>query len=456
MFRRVLIANRGEIALRVQRACRELDIAPVIVCSEADRDSLPVQLAEHAYCIGPARAADSYLNTEALLTVALATGCQAVHPGYGFLAESAEFAEACEAAGLTFIGPPAEVIREMGRKASARARMKAAGVPVVPGSDGPVADADEALRIAEAVGWPVLIKASAGGGGLGIRRVSGPDELPELFEEARAEAVACFGDGELYLEKQIESPRHIEFQILADAHGNIVQLGDRECSVQRRNQKLIEEAPSCALSPELRREMSAAALTAARAAGCVNACTVEFVTDRDGRYYFIEMNTRIQVEHGVTEMVTGIDLVREQIRIAQGLPLSFRQDDVVIRGHAIECRINAEDPMNDFRPSPGTVSFLHFPGGCGVRVDSALFNGCEIPPFYDSLIAKIICSAPTRKDCMKRMRRALEELVILGPVHTADLMHQILHHPDFVRGHYDTGFLEKNFERMLERARERR
>ena len=454
MFRRVLIANRGEIALRIQRACRELDIPPVIVCSEADRDSLPVQLAVHAYCIVPAQSAESYLNTKALLSIALATGCQAVHPGYGFLSESPEFAAACEKAGLTFIGPPADVIRAMGRKAAAREMMRQAGVPVVPGSDGPVPNVEAALAAAERIGWPVLIKASAGGGGRGIRRAENAEELPELFEEARAEALSCFGDGELYIEKALESPRHIEFQILADTHGNMIQLGDRECSVQRRNQKLIEEAPSFALSPELRSVMAETALTAARTAGCVNACTVEFLTDADGHYYFLEMNTRIQVEHAVTEVVTGIDLVREQIRIAQGLPLSYRQDDITFRGHAIECRINAEDPMNDFRPSPGTVSFLHFPGGCGVRVDSALFNGCEIPPFYDSLMAKIICSAPTRKDSIRRMRRALEELVILGPAHTADLMHQILHHPDFVRGHYDTAFLEKNFGRMLERVRE--
>ena len=454
MFRRVLIANRGEIALRIQRACRELDMIPVLVCSEADRDSLPVQLAEHAYCIGPAPARDSYLNAEALLSVALATGCQAVHPGYGFLSESADFAEACEKAGLTWIGPPADVIRAMGRKAAAKERMKRAGIPVVPGSDGPVTDADEALAIAEQIGWPVLIKASAGCGGLGIRRANGPEELSALFEEARAQAQACFGDGELYLEKALTDPRHIEFQILADTHGNMIHLGDRECSIQRRNQKMIEEAPSYALSPELREAMGRTALAAARVADCVSTCTVEFLLDADGQYYFLEMNTRIQVEHAVTEVVTGIDLVREQIRIAQGLPLSCRQEDVVLRGHAIECRINAEDPMNDFRPCPGTVSFLHFPGGCGVRVDSALFNGCEVPPFYDSLLAKIICEAPTRRDCIRRMRRALEELVILGPAHTADLAHQILHHPDFVRGHYDTGFLEKNFGRMLERVRE--
>ena len=454
MFRRVLIANRGEIALRIQRACRELDMIPVLVCSEADRDSLPVQLAEHAYCIGPAPARDSYLNAEALLSVALATGCQAVHPGYGFLSESADFAEACEKAGLTWIGPPADVIRAMGRKAAAKERMKRAGIPVVPGSDGPVTDADEALAIAEQIGWPVLIKASAGGGGLGIRRANGPEELSALFEEARAQAQACFGDGELYLEKALTDPRHIEFQILEDTHGNMIHLGDRECSIQRRNQKMIEEAPSYALSPELREAMGRTALAAARVADCVSTCTVEFLLDADGQYYFLEMNTRIQVEHAVTEVVTGIDLVREQIRIAQGLPLSCRQEDVVLRGHAIECRINAEDPMNDFRPCPGTVSFLHFPGGCGVRVDSALFNGCEVPPFYDSLLAKIICEAPTRRDCIRRMRRALEELVILGPAHTADLAHQILHHPDFVRGHYDTGFLEKNFGRMLERVRE--
>ena len=449
MFRRILIANRGEIAVRIQRACREMDIEPVIVYSEADKDTIQVQLAEHAYCIGPARSADSYLNSEALLTVALATGANAVHPGYGFLSESADFAEACADAGIAFIGPPADVIRAMGNKSAARSMMKKAGVPVVPGSDGPVPDAEAGLKTAEEIGFPVIVKASAGGGGRGLRRVYDRGTFRALFEEARSEAISCFGDGEMYIEKLIQDPRHIEFQILADTQGHVVHLGDRECSIQRRNQKLIEESPSCAISPELREEMGRAAVNAAKAAGYVNAGTIEFVLDPQDHFYFIEMNTRIQVEHPVTEAVTGIDLVREQIRIAAGLPLSFTQEDIVLRGHAIECRVNAEDPARDFLPSPGTFDFVHFPGGNGVRIDSGIYTGYTLPPYYDSLIAKIITYAPTRMDCIKKMRRVLEELVIQGPANNTLLLHQVLYDPDFVRGHYDTSFMEKHLPRML-------
>lgn len=449
MFKRILIANRGEIAVRVFRACRELDIEPVVVYSQADSEALHVQLAERAYCIGPARSADSYLNVDAILTVAQATGCDAIHPGYGFLSENADFADACAQAGIAFIGPSGDVIRAMGNKAAARKLMVAAGVPVVPGSDGAVDTAEEAKVLANSIGYPVLIKAAAGGGGRGMRRVFEPDQLIPLFEEARSESVACFGSGEMYLEKLILNPRHIEFQILADSQGHVIQLGDRDCSIQRRNQKLLEESPSKALTPELRERMGAAAVAAAKAAHYENAGTIEFVLDPEGNFYFIEMNTRIQVEHPVTELVTGMDLVREQIRIAAGLPLSRTQEEVTLNGHAIECRINAEDPANDFRPCPGKIDFVHLPGGCGVRVDTGLYTGYTLPPYYDSLMAKLIVHAPTRLDAIRRMRRALEELIIEGPANNTDLLHQIMHHPDFIRGNYNTGYLEANMDTLL-------
>ena len=449
MFKRILIANRGEIAVRVFRACRELEIEPVVVYSQADREALHVQLAEQAYCIGPARSADSYLNVNAILTVAQAAGCDAIHPGYGFLSENADFADACEAAGITFIGPSGDVIRAMGNKAAARRLMQQAGVPVVPGSDGAVDTAEQAKALADSIGYPVLIKASAGGGGRGMRRVYEPEQLVPLFEEARSESLACFGSGEMYLEKLIVNPRHIEFQIMADGQGHVIQLGDRDCSIQRRNQKLLEESPSKALTPELRERMGAAAVAAARAAGYVNAGTIEFVLAPDGQFYFIEMNTRIQVEHPVTELVTGLDLVREQLRIAAGLPLSLTQEEVSLTGHAIECRVNAEDAAAGFRPCPGTTEFLHFPGGPGVRVDSMLYNCYAVSPYYDSLVAKIIVHAPTRLEAIRRMRRALEELVIQGYPTTADFCHLILHHPDFIKGQYDTGFLAAHQEELL-------
>lgn len=449
MFKRILIANRGEIAVRVFRACRELEIEPVVVYSQADREALHVQLAEQAYCIGPARSADSYLNVNAILTVAQAAGCDAIHPGYGFLSENADFADACEAAGITFIGPSGDVIRAMGNKAAARKLMQSAGVPVVPGSDGAVDTAEQAKALADSIGYPVLIKASAGGGGRGMRRVYEPEQLIPLFEEARSESLACFGSGEMYLEKLIVNPRHIEFQIMADGQGHVIQLGDRDCSIQRRNQKLLEESPSKALTPELRERMGAAAVAAARAAGYVNAGTIEFVLAPDGQFYFIEMNTRIQVEHPVTEFVTGLDLMREQLRIAAGLPLSVGQEEVRLSGCAMECRINAEDPREGFRPSPGRVEFLHLPGGPGVRVDTALFGGYQMPPYYDSLCAKVVVWAPTRLEAVRRMRRALEELMIQGMVTTAELCHLILYQPDFVKGQYHTGFLEENLETLM-------
>ena len=449
MFQRVLIANRGEIAVRIIRACRELGIDTVAVYSSADSDSLHVQFATESVCIGPAKAADSYLNPNAILTVAKQTGCDAVHPGYGFLSERSDFARQCTELGLTFIGPSGDVMDKMGNKSAARELMIANGVPVVPGSDGALETAEAAMTVAEKIGYPVLIKASAGGGGRGMRRVDRPEDLAAKFEEARAEAVACFGNGELYLEKLILNPKHIEFQILADRHGNVIHLGERDCSIQRKNQKLIEESPSKALSAQLREEMGQAAVKAAKAAGYENAGTIEFVVDQEGHFYFIEMNTRIQVEHPVTEMVTGLDLVREQLRIAAGLPLSLTQEEVQLRGHAIECRINAENPSENFRPCPGTTTFLHFPGGPGVRVDSLLYNGYTVSPFYDSLVAKVIVHAPSRLEAIRRMRRALEEMLLEGYPTTADFCHLVLHHPDFIKGQYDTGFLAAHQDTLL-------
>ena len=455
MLKRVLIANRGEIALRVLRACRELDIETVAVYSTEDREALHTQLATQSICIGPAKAADSYLNQEALLTAAKLTDCDGLHPGYGFLSENADFADACIQAGLTFIGPSGDTIRKAGAKSAARDLMKGAGIPVTPGSDGPVRSVEEALAAAEQVGYPVLLKASAGGGGRGIRRCSGPAELPEALEQAKAEAETCFGNDEMYLEKLVLAPRHIEFQILADRHGNVVHLGDRDCSVQRRNQKLIEEAPARCLTPALREQMGQAAVDAARAVGYEGAGTVEFLLDADGEhFYFMEMNTRIQVEHGVTELVTGVDLVRQQLRIASGLSLDLKQENIRLTGHAIECRVNAEDPAADFRPCPGKVEFLHFPGGTGVRVDSALYNGCALSPYYDSLAAKLLVHAPTRLEAIKKMRRCLEEFTLEGFPTNSELSYEILFHPAFVRGSCTTAFLDQNLDSLLEFSRQ--
>ncbi len=402
-------------------------------------------------CIGPAKAAESYLNQDALLTVAKATGCDALHPGYGFLSENADFADRCTEACIKFIGPSGDTIRKAGSKSAARDLMKAAGVPVTPGSDGPVSSVQEALEAAQTVGYPVLLKASAGGGGRGIRRCNGPEDLPAAFAEAKAEAQACFGDDEMYLEKLVLCPRHIEFQVLADQFGHVIHLGDRDCSVQRRNQKLIEEAPARCLTPELREKMGEAAVRAARAVGYENAGTVEFLLDADGEhFYFMEMNTRIQVEHGITELITGVDLVRQQLRIASGLALDMIQDDVHLEGHAIECRINAEDPSKGFQPCPGTVSFLHFPGGAGVRVDSCLYNGCTLSPYYDSMAAKLLVHAPTRLEAIRKMRRCLEEFTLEGFPTNAELSYQILYHPIFVRGACTTGFLDQNLPSLLD------
>jgi acetyl-CoA carboxylase biotin carboxylase subunit len=449
VLKRVLVANRGEIAVRIIRACREMDIETVAVYSTADRESLHVQLATRSVCIGGPRAQESYLCQENVLSAALATGCDAVHPGFGFLSENPDFARRVEEAGLIFIGPAPEVIEKMGQKSAARQLMMESGVPVVPGSQGTVETPEEASALAKELGYPVLIKASAGGGGRGMRRVDAPEDLAEAFATARAEAVACFGDGSMYLEKLILSPKHIEFQILADGQGHVIHLGERDCSIQRRNQKLMEESPSRALTPALREEMGAAAVRAARAAGYRSAGTVEFVLDREGRYYFIEMNTRIQVEHPVTEMVTGLDLVKEQLRVASGLPLSVTQEEVRFSGHAIECRINAEDPAKGFLPSPGKVEFLHLPGGCGVRVDTMLYPGYTTSPYYDSMVAKVIVHGATRLEAIRRMRRALEELMIRGFATNQELEYLILYHPEYLKGQYDTGFLERNLPGLL-------
>lgn len=455
MLKRVLIANRGEIALRILRTCREMGIDTVAVYSEADAEALHVQLAGKAVCIGPAKAADSYLNQNAILTVAKATGCDAIHPGYGFLSENAEFADACVREGLIFIGPTGNAIRKAGSKAAARSIMRAAGVPVTPGSDGPVRTVEEALAVAEQVGYPVLLKASAGGGGRGIRRCDSPEELPAAFAEAKTESLACFGNDEMYLEKLILRPRHIEVQVLADRSGNIIYLGNRDCSIQRRNQKLIEEAPAWNLSESMSRRMGEAAVRAAAAVGYENAGTVEFLVDREGEhFYFMEMNTRIQVEHGITELVCDVDLVREQLRIASGLLLDKKQEDIRVSGHAIECRINAEEPGANFRPCPGTVEFLHFPGGVGVRVDSALYQGCSLSPYYDSLAAKLLVHAPTRLEAIRRMRRCLEEFTLEGFSTNAEFSYQILNHPAFVRGGTTTAFLDEALPGLLDFSKE--
>ena len=429
MLKRVLIANRGEIALRVIRACRELDIETVAIYSTADESALHAQIATRSLCVGPARAADSYLNQDAILSAALATGCDAIHPGYGFLSENPDFADRCVEAGLKYIGPSGDVIRKMGSKAAARTLAQQAGVPVVPGSDGPLRDVEQAKELAEQVGYPVLLKASAGGGGRGMRQVDGPEGLESAYHAAQAEAIACFGDGEMYLEKLVLSPRHIEFQIMADKYGNVVHLGERDCSVQRNHQKMIEESPCAVISDELRRRMGEAAVKAAKAAHYENAGTIEFLLEKSGKFYFMEMNTRIQVEHPVTEWVTGIDLIKEQIRIADGQRLSFTQEDVKLTGHAIECRINEKTPKKNFRPCPGTITDMYLPGGKGVRIDSAIYSGYTVPPYYDNMLAKLIVFAKNRTEAIRKMQSALGEVIIEGIDTNVDYQYEILDHP---------------------------
>jgi acetyl-CoA carboxylase biotin carboxylase subunit len=444
-FGKVLIANRGEVALRVIRACRELGIGTVAVFSEADRDCLHARMADEAVCVGPAASAQSYLNVANIISAALVTGANAVHPGYGFLAENAGFARACADSGLTFIGPSPDAIERMGDKSVARDTMMKAGVPCVPGSDGAVESPEEALRFAAKVGYPVLIKASAGGGGRGMRVAKDPDELVGNMQQAKAEAAVAFGNDTVYIEKYLTRPRHVEFQVLADTHGNAVHLFERDCSVQRRHQKLIEESPSPALTPETRLAMGEAALKAVRAVDYVNAGTVEFLLDEDGSFYFMEMNTRVQVEHPVTEAVTGVDIIKEQIRIAAGLPMRHtQQSDIVQRGHAIEFRINAEDPSANFRPNPGKVEVFSAPGGFGVRVDSHVYSGYHVPPNYDSLLAKLIVWGETRAEAVNRARRALDEFIVVGIPTTIPFHQVVVDNEYFQRGEVYTDFVERH------------
>lgn len=441
MFEKILIANRGEIALRVHRACREMGIRTVAVHSEADANAMHVRLADESVCIGPPPAGKSYLNIPAIITAAEVTGAQAIHPGYGFLSENARFAEIVEAHGLAFIGPTAEHIRMMGDKITAKKAVMEAGIPVVPGSEGGVATYEEAQPIAAEIGYPVLIKAASGGGGRGMKVAESADKLKEAMETASAEASAAFGDGTVYLEKYLGQPRHIEIQVLADTYGNVVHLGERDCSLQRRHQKILEEAPSPALSPEERAQIGETVRKAIEAIGYRGVGTIEFLWE-NGEFYFIEMNTRLQVEHPVTEMITGIDLVREQIRVADGAPLGITQDDITFEGWAIECRINAENPKT-FAPSPGMVTEFHAPGGLGVRLDSALYAGYSIPPYYDSLIGKLIVHGRTRTETLLRLRRALEEMVVGGVETTIPIFLDLLEEPDFVNGDYHIRWLEE-------------
>lgn len=441
MFKKVLIANRGEIAVRIIRACRELGIHTVTVYSTADKHALHAKIADEAVCIGPAATKDSYLNAAAIIEACKMTGAEAVHPGFGFLSENADFAELCLKNNIVFIGPRPDSIRMLGDKAAAKETMKAAGVPVIPGSDGAVPDMEAAKKLCREIGCPVMVKASAGGGGRGIRLVERPEDLEAAVTAAKQEALNFFGNDEVYMEKFIVNPKHIEVQILADSFGNTVYLGERDCSMQRRNQKVLEETPSPIMTPELREKMGKAAVAAAKACGYTNAGTIEFLVDADRNFYFMEMNTRIQVEHPITEAVTGIDLVKQQILIADGAKLPFTQDDITIRGHAIECRINAENPALNFRPSPGQITALHIPGGPGIRVDSSAYQGYTIPPYYDSMIAKLIVHAPTREEAIAKMKWALAEFIVDGVDTNIDFQLSLIRDSLFEKGTYDIGYL---------------
>ncbi len=443
MFSKILIANRGEIALRIIRACKDLGIRTVIVYSEADADSLPTNLADEAICIGPKEPQHSYLNIPAIISAAEIADVEAIHPGYGFLAENAHFAEICQSCQISFIGPSASSIKKMGDKLKAKNIMRKAGIPVLPGSASVVKEKDDALKIAKQIKYPVILKAAAGGGGRGMRIAHNDIRLINALITAQSEAEVNFGNSDIYIEKYFQHPRHIEFQIVADNYKNIVHLGERDCTIQRRHQKLLEETPSPALNKKLRRKMADAALKAAKISEYNNIGTVEFLLDEKGKFYFMEMNTRVQVEHPVTEMVTGVDIIKEQIKIAAGERLSLQQDEIKTKGHAIECRINAEDPENDFMPSPGKIDVYHAPSGTGVRIDSAAYQGYEIPPYYDSLIAKLITYGDTREEAINIMRRALDEFVIEPIANTIKMHKEILKVPEFLRGEYDTNFIEK-------------
>lgn len=447
MFKKVLIANRGEIAVRIIRACRELGIRCVAVYSTADRNALHAQIADEAICIGPPATKDSYLNMNAIMQAALNTGAEAIHPGFGFLSENAEFARLCEANGIVFIGPSYKSIEMLGDKAAAKETMAAAGVPVIPGSEGAVGTVEEAAEVAEKAGYPVLVKASAGGGGRGIRRVDSPEELEEQMTAAQQEAKNFFGDDAVYIEKFLINPHHVEIQIIADKHGNYIYLGERDCSMQRRNQKVLEECPSPIVDEKLRKRMGEAAVTAAKQCGYYNAGTIEFLVDENRDFYFMEMNTRIQVEHPITEEVTGFDLVKAQIEVAADLPLSVSQDDIELRGHAIECRINAENPEFNFRPSPGTITALYMPGGPGIRIDGAVYAGYTITPYYDSMISKLIAHGSDREDAINKMKWALSEFIVEGVDTNIDFQLEIIKNPDFRSGSYDIGFLNRYMEK---------
>lgn len=442
MIKKVLIANRGEIAVRIIRACREMGIETVAVYSEADKEALHTQLADEAVCIGPAPSAESYLSMERIISATIVSGADAIHPGFGFLSENSKFAELCEQCHITFIGPGSEVIARLGNKQEARNTMVNAGVPVIPGSSEPIYDTVTGAKEADRIGYPVIVKAALGGGGKGMRVADTPEEFETSFRTAQKEAQMAFGDNTMYIEHFVRHPRHIEFQILADSMGNVIHLGERDCSIQRNHQKMIEESPCTAISEELRQKMGEAAVKAAKAAGYVNAGTIEFLLEKNNQFYFMEMNTRIQVEHPVTEWVTGVDLIKEQIRIASGKPLSLKQEDVYLTGHAIECRINAENPEKGFRPSPGTITDMYLPGGKGIRIDSAIYSGYSIPPYYDSMIAKLIVWAKNRNEAIRKMQSALGEIIIEGIDTNVDYQYEILNHPDYLAGNIDIEFIE--------------
>ncbi len=444
---KILIANRGEIAVRIIRACKEMNIKTVAVYSEADKDALHTRLADEAICIGPASPKQSYLNMKNIIEAASITKADSIHPGFGFLSENSQFAKICEESNIKFIGPTSKVIDLLGNKSNSKEMMKKEGVPVVPGSDGSVKDLKQAILVCEKIGYPVLLKASAGGGGKGIRQVNSFDELETNYNIVKQEAKNAFNDSEIYIEKFIQNPRHVEIQILADDHGNVVHLGERDCTIQRNHQKIIEETPSTIIDDKLRNKMGNAAIKAAKAAGYTSCGTVEFLVDKDKNFYFMEMNTRIQVEHPITEMRTGIDLVKEQIRIAAGEELKFKQKEIVFKGHSMECRINAENPSKNFMPSPGKINEMNLPGGNGIRVDTAIYSGYTIPSNYDSMIAKIIVFGVNRNEAISKMKRALEELVIDGVDTNRDFLFDIIRNPDFIRGNFDTSFIEKEMQK---------
>ena len=448
MIKKVLRANRGEIAVRIIRACREMGIETVAVYSEADREALHAKLADESVCIGPAPSSESYLSMDRIISATIITGADAIHPGFGFLSENSKFAELCEQCNITFIGPDSKVIAKLGNKQEARNTMVSAGVPVIPGSTEAIYDAETGAQIAAKIGYPVIVKAALGGGGKGMRVANAPEEFANSFRTAQKETQMAFGDNTMYIEHFVQRPRHIEFQILADQYGNVVHLGERDCSIQRNHQKMIEESPSVALSEDLRKRMGDAAVKAAKAAGYQNAGTIEFLLEKSGNFYFMEMNTRIQVEHPVTEWVTGIDLIKEQIRIASGKKLSYTQEDIHLTGHAIECRINAENPAKGFRPSPGTITDMYLPGGKGIRIDSAIYSGYSIPPYYDSMVAKLIVWAKNRREAVRKMQSALGEVIIEGIDTNVDYQYEILNRPDYLSGDIDIEFIAENEEAL--------